>query len=66
MLSKEVRLITSAFFTRGEYEVALDALNAGAAEPRALVTDIISLEDTPMAFEALRARSHQCKVLIAP
>lgn len=66
MLSKEVRLITSAFFTRGEYETALDVLNAGAAEPRALVTDIISLEETPTVFEALRTRSHQCKVLIAP
>jgi (R,R)-butanediol dehydrogenase / meso-butanediol dehydrogenase / diacetyl reductase len=66
MLSKEVRLVTSAFFTRGEYEAALDALNAGAAEPRMLVTDVISLADTPEVFEALRTRSHQCKVLINP
>jgi (R,R)-butanediol dehydrogenase / meso-butanediol dehydrogenase / diacetyl reductase len=66
MLSKEVRLITSAFFTRGEYEAALDALNAGAAEPRLLVTDTISLADTPALFEALRRRTHACKVLIAP
>ena len=66
MLSKEVRLITSAFFTRGEYEVALDVLDAGAAEPRMLVTDTISLAETPERFEALRNRTHQCKVLIAP
>jgi (R,R)-butanediol dehydrogenase / meso-butanediol dehydrogenase / diacetyl reductase len=66
MLSKEVRLITSAFFTRGEYEAALDALNAGAAEPRLLVSDTITLEDTPARFEALRKRTHDCKVLIAP
>jgi (R,R)-butanediol dehydrogenase / meso-butanediol dehydrogenase / diacetyl reductase len=66
MLSKEVRLITSAFFTRGEFETALDALSAGSKEPRALVTDTISLDDTPAAFEALRTRSNQCKVLIAP
>ena len=66
MLSKEVRLITSAFFTRGEYEAALDALDAGAAEPRLLVTDTIVLGDTPTVFEALRQRTHQCKVLINP
>ncbi len=66
MLSKEVCLITSAFFTRQEYEEALDALDAGAAEPRALVTDTISLADTPARFEALRKRTHECKVLIAP
>ena len=66
MLSKEVRLVTSAFFTRGEYEAALDALDRGAAEPRALVTDTLSLEEVPAGFEALRQRTHQCKVLIAP
>jgi (R,R)-butanediol dehydrogenase / meso-butanediol dehydrogenase / diacetyl reductase len=66
MLSKEVRLVTSAFFTRQDYEEALDALAAGAAEPRLLVTETIGLEATPAMFESLRKRTHQCKVLIAP
>lgn len=66
MLSKEVRLVTSAFFTRQDYETALDALDAGAAEPRLLVTDTIALDDVPAVFEALKQRTHQCKVLIAP
>lgn len=66
MLSKEVRLVTSAFFTRQDYEMALDALCSGAAEPRLLVTDTIGLDATPAVFEALRHRTHQCKVLIAP
>ncbi|WP_062782899.1 alcohol dehydrogenase catalytic domain-containing protein [Novosphingobium capsulatum] len=66
MLSKEVRLITSAFFTRQEYEAALDALDRGLAEPRLLVTDTIALAQTPDVFESLRHRTHQCKVLIAP
>lgn len=66
MLSKEVRLVTSAFFTRQEFEAALDALDAGAAEPRMLVTDTIALADAPGRFEALKRRTHDCKVLIAP
>ena len=66
MLQKEVRLVTSAFFTRGEFEAALDILDAGAAEPRHLVTDTIGLDDVPARFEALRHRTHDCKVLIAP
>jgi (R,R)-butanediol dehydrogenase/meso-butanediol dehydrogenase/diacetyl reductase len=66
MLSKEVRLVTSAFFTRQEYEASLDALASGAIEPRLLVTDTISLSDTPEIFESLKQRSGQCKVLIAP
>jgi (R,R)-butanediol dehydrogenase/meso-butanediol dehydrogenase/diacetyl reductase len=66
MLSKEVRLVTSAFFTRDEYVAALSALEAGAAEPRLLVTETISLADTPNVFETLKRRSGQCKVMIAP
>jgi (R,R)-butanediol dehydrogenase/meso-butanediol dehydrogenase/diacetyl reductase len=66
MLSKEVRLVTSAFFTRQEYEAALAALDAGAMEPRLLVTDTISLSETPEIFESLKRRTSQCKVLIAP
>ncbi|KRA82577.1 alcohol dehydrogenase catalytic domain-containing protein [Altererythrobacter sp. Root672] len=66
MLSKEVRLVTSAFFTRQEYEASLEALASGAIEPRLLVTDTISLADTPAIFESLKQRSGQCKVLIAP
>jgi (R,R)-butanediol dehydrogenase/meso-butanediol dehydrogenase/diacetyl reductase len=66
MLSKEVRLVTSAFFTVPEYQASLDALTQGAIEPRLLVTDTISLSETPEVFESLKHRTHQCKVLIAP
>ena len=66
MLSKEVRLVTSAFFTRQDYEDALEALSAGAGEPRLMVTDTIPLDATPATFEALKRRTHRCKVLIAP
>jgi (R,R)-butanediol dehydrogenase / meso-butanediol dehydrogenase / diacetyl reductase len=66
MLSKEVRLITSAFFTTHEYQAALDALDRGAAEPRLLITETIPLAQTPTVFEALRRRTEQCKVLIEP
>jgi (R,R)-butanediol dehydrogenase/meso-butanediol dehydrogenase/diacetyl reductase len=66
MLQKEVRLVTSAFFTRGDYEDALDALSAGAAEPRAMVTGTVNLADVPRVFESLKQRTDQCKVLIAP
>jgi (R,R)-butanediol dehydrogenase/meso-butanediol dehydrogenase/diacetyl reductase len=66
MLSKEVKLVTSAFFTVPEYQASLDVLAAGAIEPRLLVTDTIALADTPQVFESLKRRTNQCKVLIAP
>ena len=66
MLQKEARLVTSAFFTRQDFEDALDALAAGAAEPGLLITDTIALDQTPEVFAALATRTGQCKVLIAP
>ncbi len=64
-ISKEIRLQTSAFFTRDDYQTSLDALSAGAAEPRHLVTETILLDQVPDVFESLRTRTHQCKVLIS-
>ncbi len=66
MLKKEARLVTSAFFTLQDYQASLDALAEGAIEPRLLVTETISLADTPGVFESLKHRTSQCKVLIAP
>jgi (R,R)-butanediol dehydrogenase/meso-butanediol dehydrogenase/diacetyl reductase len=66
MLQKEVKLVTSAFFTRQEYQASLDALAEGAIEPRLLVTDTIALDAVPEVFESLKHRTSQCKVLIAP
>ena len=65
-LSKECRIQFAAFFKTQEYEASLDVLSAGAAEPRALITETISLDQLPDTFEALRKRTHQCKVLVAP
>ncbi|MCO6763577.1 hypothetical protein KQH43_31280, partial [Streptomyces sp. EL5] len=59
-------LVTSAFFTTQEFAAALDALDRGALEPRLLVSQTIALGDTPVVFEQLRKRTHQCKVLIDP
>lgn len=66
MLSKEVRLVTSAFFTVQEYEAALAALEQGALAPRLMVTGTITLAETPSVYEALKKRTEQCKVMIAP
>ena len=65
-LSKEARIQFAAFFKTQEYEASLDVLSSGAAEPRALITETITLDQLPDTFEALRRRTHQCKVLVAP
>jgi len=65
-VSKEARLITSAFFNMGEYQASLDALDGGHAQPHALISDTVTLTTLPEVFEALRKRTSQCKVMVHP
>jgi len=64
ILSRELCLQTSAFFTLQEYRAALDALCTGATEPQHLISDTVSLDGLPTMFESLKQRTTQCKVLI--
>jgi (R,R)-butanediol dehydrogenase / meso-butanediol dehydrogenase / diacetyl reductase len=66
LVSKEARLQASAFYDRRDFEVCADALDKDADTQRAMVTDVIHLEDMPPVFEALRQRTTQCKVLVDP
>lgn len=63
-VGKEVRLQSSAFYGIRDFEYAIDVLDSGAVEPHAMITDTVRLDDLPPAFEALRRRSSQCKVMI--
>lgn len=66
LVTKEVRLQATAFYDRRDFEVCADALDRDAETQRAMVTDIVRLEDMPPVFEALRHRTTQCKVLVDP
>jgi len=63
---KEVRIQPAALYRMRDFEIAADVMDQGDVTPRAMVTDTVSLDQLPTAFEALRRRSHQCKVLIDP
>ena len=65
-ISKEIQVIFAVFFTMAEFDMALQALGPGRHLPQALVTGRIGLAAVPDAFEALRRRTTQCKVLIMP
>jgi (R,R)-butanediol dehydrogenase/meso-butanediol dehydrogenase/diacetyl reductase len=65
-VTKEVKFVTSAFFTMREYHAALDALDGGHAPPHAMITDRVRLADMPAAFESLKRRTTQCKVMVEP
>ena len=65
-VSKEQRIQASAFYEVREFQLAADVLEKDPETPGAMVTDIVSLEDMPPMFEALRQRSTQCKVMVDP
>jgi len=65
-ISKEVQIVMSVFFTMPEFCTAIDALDSGRYAPQALLSETVSLDAMPQAFEALRQRSTQCKVLVDP
>ena len=64
-LSKEIRIIFAAFFSMAEFDAAFEALGPGRFRPQALITSRVAIGQAPEAFEALRRRTTQCKVLIA-
>lgn len=65
-LFKEADVIFAFLYKLGDFQVCIDTLDAGSLEPRTMITDRISLDETPAMFEALRQRTTQCKVLIDP
>lgn len=65
-LAREADIRFSVVYDVVEFQACIDALDAGHVSPRAMITETVSLADAPAAFEALRNRTHQCKVMVAP
>jgi len=66
VVNKEVRLQPSAFYDVRDFQTTLDVLDAGILTPHQMVTDEVGLTAMPDAFEALKKRTHQCKVMVNP
>lgn len=62
-LVKELRFQFAIAYTRDDFETVIAMLGQGRIDASDMITDIVSLEEMPEAFEALRTPSHQCKVL---
>ena len=62
-LIKELAIQFAIAYTRDDYETVISMLAQGRIDASPMVTGVVSLEDMPAAFEALRTPSDQCKVL---
>lgn len=63
---KGVVLRFSAAYEMRDFEAAIAALESGAAEPRAMISETISLAELPAVFEQLRHAHRGCKTLVQP
>jgi threonine dehydrogenase-like Zn-dependent dehydrogenase len=63
---KSIVLKFSAAYELRDFEAAARALDRGAVEPRAMISERISLDELPATFEALRAEPRGCKIMVTP
>ena len=62
---KEVNIQYVLGYGRPDWRLVLDLLDR-AGNPRPLITDIVTLDHLPEAFEALRKPTTQIKVMVQP
>lgn len=63
---KELTIRYTSMYDTDQFRIAIDALDRGHVEPRAMISDVVELADAPAAFELLRGPNRKCKVMIKP
>ena len=61
---KELRIQWAVGYDKEDFEFAIEMMVAGRINAESMVTDVVKLEQVPDIFEALRAPTSQCKVII--
>lgn len=64
--TKELSIQFVSYYTHQNYQLTVDMLAAERIDPLPMITDRISLDALPAAFEALRKPSTECKVVVQP
>jgi 2-desacetyl-2-hydroxyethyl bacteriochlorophyllide A dehydrogenase len=62
-LVKELQIQFAIAYNRDDFDTCVAMLGERRIDISPMVTDIVTLDELPAAFEALRTPSHQCKVL---
>jgi (R,R)-butanediol dehydrogenase/meso-butanediol dehydrogenase/diacetyl reductase len=63
---KEPTIRIPCYYTTGDIRFLVDMLEQGRFDPSPLITDTVSLDELPEAFESLRQPSRQAKVIVVP
>jgi len=65
-MRKQVRLQFAWAYGMRDYRHVVETLAAGAVQPRAMITETVSLDGLVDVFETLRGPNQQCKVMVEP
>lgn len=65
-LSKQIKIQFSLAYNLGDFQRAVDTLDAGFVEPAAMVSDIVALNELPETLESLRHDRSRTKVMVDP
>ncbi len=60
---KEITIKFSNCYRTSDFRYTVDMIAADRIDVEAMITDVVAIADLPEAFEALRNRSGQCKVM---
>jgi (R,R)-butanediol dehydrogenase/meso-butanediol dehydrogenase/diacetyl reductase len=63
-LMKEVSVEFAVGYTKAELEETIEALAGGKLNAQPLITDVISLDEVPAMFDALRTPGNRAKVMV--
>jgi 2-desacetyl-2-hydroxyethyl bacteriochlorophyllide A dehydrogenase len=61
---KELELQFVLGYRRADFDYVIAMIASDRIDVNHMVTDVVSLDDLPPAFEALRKTTHQCKVML--
>jgi len=61
---KEVRIQFALAYTRGEFQETIDALSNGTIDATPMITDVISVDEVPDMFTALKRPGTRAKVMV--
>ena len=62
--SKELRIQWAVAYDKEDWDFTIDMMISGRIDGSAMITNVVSLDELPDIFEALRSPTDQCKVII--
>lgn len=65
-IMKELQFNFVLGYQKEDFQFTVDMMNQERIDASAMITDHISLDELPAAFEALRTPTTQCKVIVRP